>query len=226
MRRLPVLALTFAFPVCLGLARLSAPAAKTEFQPPQPVSVSDVAYPPQSIAVGTVVLRAEVGESGDVKGVTPVRPIASLTEEAVRAVQEWKFKPATLKGKAVASLVTVAVTFNPAVNKPADIPLPPAEAGAGDTKEARYTPPGIAAASFPEFPLGGMVYGSVALDVSVSANGEIGRVAVLRDIVSLTNQAEKAVKKWKFTPAQYDGRPMRASVVLAFVFRFPATNSR
>jgi TonB family protein len=189
------------------------------FCPPVPVTVSNVEYPVASIAIGTVVLEAEVSEAGEVTEVTVVRDVVSLTPEAVRAVKTWRFNPATLDGKAVASRVTVAVAFGPNVNKPTDVPL---TAQVSAPREARYVAPVIAAAAFPDFPLGGVAFGSVALSVSVGTRGAIAGIRTLHDIVSLTSEAQKAIKRWKFRAAQYDGRPVRAEVVVAFVFRLPA----
>ena len=80
-------------------------------EPAEVVEVADTYYPPRSVAFGTVVLQVTVGESGEIEDVKVVRHIPSLTEEAVRSVRKWKFKPATLDGKPVRSVIPVAFTF-------------------------------------------------------------------------------------------------------------------
>jgi hypothetical protein len=222
MRRLPVLALALSLPAWPGLGDSSLPAEKKiDFQAPLATEVRDIPYPPNSIAIGTVVLRVEVSVVGEVTSVQPVREIVSLTEPATTAVESWKFAPAKLDGKPIASETTVAVTFNPAVNKPTDVPLPPAK-NEESAKEPRYVPPDVDSASFSEFPLGGIVFGTVGFDLAIGPNGALTKMKVVRDIVSLTGPGQNALKKWKFAPARFDGRPVQGHVVVAFVSRLPA----
>jgi periplasmic protein TonB len=62
---------------------------------------------------GVVILEAIITASGaveDVKVLKSVNPL--LDASAVRAVQQWRYKPATLNGRAVRVYLTVTVTFN------------------------------------------------------------------------------------------------------------------
>jgi len=62
---------------------------------------------------GVVILEAIITASGaveDVKVLKSVNPL--LDSSAVRAVQQWRYKPATLNGRAVRVYLTVTVTFN------------------------------------------------------------------------------------------------------------------
>lgn len=77
------------------------------------VSVVDAVYPLQSVASGTVVLEVSLNEEGKITGVRVVQGIGSLTEPAVNAVQQWKFRGAKLDGKPVASKVAAAFSFVP-----------------------------------------------------------------------------------------------------------------
>lgn len=110
MRRLvmPVV-LTLA----LGSGRMIATIQESprHFVSAEVVEVTDTYYPPLSVAFGTVVLQATVAESGEIRDIKVIRDVPSLTQEAVRSVRKWKFKPATLGGKPVASSVPVAFTF-------------------------------------------------------------------------------------------------------------------
>lgn len=85
--------------------------APPKFVPPQILRTVDAAYPIKSVAFGTVVVEVHVAASGEIADVRVVRDIPSLTEQAVKAVKEWKFQPASLGGKPVASIVPVAFTF-------------------------------------------------------------------------------------------------------------------
>ena len=82
-----------------------------KFQPAEVLAVTDTYYPPRSVAFGTVVLQVTVGESGEIQDIKVIRHIPSLTEEAMRSVKRWKFKPASLDGKPAGSVIPVAFTF-------------------------------------------------------------------------------------------------------------------
>ncbi len=61
---------------------------------------------------GTVILSVAVYEKGKVTSVKVVNPLeSSLDRRAVRAVKHWRFSPATLDGKPVASEFNVSVDF-------------------------------------------------------------------------------------------------------------------
>jgi TonB family protein len=83
------------------------------FTPPSVVAVTDAVYPINSVASGTVVLEVTIDEGGKVAAVKVVRGIASLTEEAERAVRQWKFQPARFGGHPVSSRIPVAFSFVP-----------------------------------------------------------------------------------------------------------------
>jgi TonB family protein len=84
---------------------------------PQPIKEVKPAYTARAMQAkiqGTVWLKAVVLPSGDVGDVTVSRsldPEHGLDEEAIRAMRQWKFKPGTKDGKAVAVEVTVEMTF-------------------------------------------------------------------------------------------------------------------
>lgn len=82
-----------------------------DFKPAEIVSAADAAYPPSSIASGTVVLKLIIGPSGQVEDTRVIRDIPSLTQEAKRSAKQWKFRPATLNGKPIRTQVVAAFTF-------------------------------------------------------------------------------------------------------------------
>ena len=69
------------------------------------------------------------------------------------------------------------------------------------------------------YPWNSIAEGTVILEVTVDHWGEIEDVRVLRDVPSLTEPARKAVKKWKFKPATLNGKPVTATIPVAFAFR-------
>jgi protein TonB len=61
---------------------------------------------------GVVILEAIITAEGSVEDVRVLKSVNPLLDaSAVRAVQQWKYKPATLGGRAVRVYLTVTVTF-------------------------------------------------------------------------------------------------------------------
>jgi TonB family protein len=59
-----------------------------------------------------VILEAIITDQGSVEDVRVLKSVNPLLDaSAVRAVQQWKYKPATLNGRAVRVYLTVTVTF-------------------------------------------------------------------------------------------------------------------
>ena len=62
---------------------------------------------------GVVILEAIITASGSVEEVKVLKSVNPLLDaSAVRAVSGWRYKPATLNGRAVRVYLTVTVTFN------------------------------------------------------------------------------------------------------------------
>lgn len=61
---------------------------------------------------GTVVLHLEIGASGQLTSIKVIRAAGlGLDGKAIEAVRQWRFKPATKDGEAVASQTEVQVSF-------------------------------------------------------------------------------------------------------------------
>lgn len=186
------------------------------------VSATDVRYPLQSIAIGTVILEVAVSETGNVENVQPLRAIPSLTEVAIESVKHWHFKPALLGGKPVRSRTAIAVTFNPAALPASNVPLPPLSAkGHPHSSALQLQPVEVIAAAFPQYPASSVTTGTVVLRVTVDENGRAEKTMAVRRIASLTSQCIRTVSDWKFKPAEFQGKPSRSSIALAFVLRPP-----
>ena len=198
--------------------------AKIQFESAELLSATDVPYPVQSIAIGTVVLEVIVSQTGEVEDIRTIRDIPSLTDVAVVSVKQWHFKPASLKGEPVRSRTTVAVTFNPAALPATSVPLPPLS-GSGPSRslDVQPEPIDVAEAVFPQYPANSVTTGTVVLRVTISGDGQVENTKVVRKIPSLTTQCIRAIEDWKFKPAQLQGRPLRSSIGLAFVLRPPAS---
>ena len=194
------------------------------FEAAEIVSGTDIAYPANSIAVGTVVLEVTVDEKGTVEGVRPIREIQSLTETAVESVKKWRFKPALLNGQPTRSRTVVAVTFNPAASLAHDVPLSPLSATERSSSAALEPEPvKVVLARFPQYPGNSVTAGTVILRVTVDSKGRVENTTAIRDIASLTATCIDVVKEWRFEPAEYRGKPIPASIAVAFVLRLPLT---
>lgn len=189
------------------------------FEAAELISTTDLSYPVQSIAVGTVILEITVSEKGAVEDVRPTREIQSLTETALRAVKQWHFKPATLDGKPVRSRTSVAVLFNSVATYPYETALGTISERSDSSLEPE--PVGITAASFVRYPPNGQTTGTVVLRAVIDTEGYVERIVTIRDVPTLTEPCNEALKRWKFQPAQLHGNPISSSISVAFVLRPP-----
>ncbi len=113
MRTFLLSAFVLVIAVKIGVTHQQAEQAPPRFDPPTVVNVVNAVYPLQSVVSGTVVLEVSLDDTGKIAEVRVVRGIPALTESAERSVRQWKFQPAKLDGKAVASKVPVAFSFVP-----------------------------------------------------------------------------------------------------------------
>ena len=212
--------------------------AQAPFQAAETLSVPDLPAQSACLAGGTVVLDALITETGDVQKVEVRRDIACLTQLAVRAVEKWKFSPATFAGKAVASRVPVAVTFPPPGPFVNPVPLPALEPQSEAAIQAAFQPAEVTRATFPNyeaptqttipvvsqkdrstFPKYPDYRNTAVLEVTLSEKGEAEEIKVLGDCYPLTKEAKDVVGDWRFMPAAFNGNPVRSKIVLAFVSR-------
>jgi len=225
------------------LASTQVLAAQTEtssteapFQAAETLSVTDIPAYTNCSASGTVVLDALITETGDVQKVEVRRDIACLTQVAVRAVEKWKFSPATLAGKAIASRVPVAVTFPPQGPSVNPIPLPALKPQSEEAIQAAFQPAEVTRAVFPNYyaPTQTTIpvvskedratipkyiehRDTAVLEVTLSAKGEAQEIKVLGNCFPLTKEAKGVLGDWRFMPAAFNGNPVPSKIVLAFV---------
>jgi len=166
---------------------------------------------------GTVVLDALITETGEVQDVEVRRDLACFTQLAVQAVKDWKFSPATFTGKAIASRMPVAVTFESSTSF-SPVPLPPLIPQSAAAIQAEFQPAEVTRGRFPHFHTGyTFAEGTVVLEVTLSAKGEAEEIKVLRDVPPFTAEAKDIVSEWRFMPAAFNGHPVRSKILLAFV---------
>ncbi len=87
-----------------------------DVKPPQLINKVEPSYPEAARKArmeGVVILEAIITASGAVEEVKVLKSVNPLLDAAAtRAVQQWKYRPATLNGRAVRVYLTVTVTFN------------------------------------------------------------------------------------------------------------------
>lgn len=73
----------------------------------------------------------------------------------------------------------------------------------------------------PAYPASVVIGGTVVLKVRVSSSGEFQDVQVLREASGFEQLAIETVKKREFAAAAFDGKPVTASLPVAFSFSQP-----
>ncbi len=66
-------------------------------------------------------------------------------------------------------------------------------------------------------PINSNATGMVELRVTVGKTGRVSDVQVVRELASATESSVSAVKKWEFTPATLDGKPLASVVTVSVV---------
>jgi len=210
--------------VVLGMARRAPASHPQNFVPPDVLTASDIPYPATSVAAGVVTLGVNLDGTGQITNVQTLRDIPTVTTQATLALQNWTFAAASLNGNHVPSTLVVNIVFDPAFLDSNNIPLAPPESfQPPNPKATSYTPPQLFTATFPPSPANGLGSGAVVLDASINSQGKIANVVTVRDVPTLTAAAVAALQNWSFSAAIYGNTPIASKVVVAMVFRNPAT---
>jgi protein TonB len=94
---------------------LTAPTQSSAFIPPVPISQPGPSYPELALRSRTsaaVILDLQVDEQGKVTRATPVGGPVLFHPAAVAAALKWRYKPASVDGRNVPSLVRVTINFS------------------------------------------------------------------------------------------------------------------
>ncbi len=210
--------------VVLGLPGTTPAKHAQNFTPPDLLGASGIPYPATTVAAGVVSLAVNMDATGQVINIQTLRDIPTLTTQATLALQNWTYSPATLNGKHVPSTLIVHIVFDPAFLDSNNIPLgPPESFQPPNPKATPYTPPQLFTATFTQYPANGLSSGAVVLDVAINNQGSILKITPVRDVPTLTAAAAAAVQHWRFGAAIYGNTPIASKVIVAMVFRNPAT---
>ena len=193
------------------------------FVPANVSKAGNIPYPASSLDAGVVTLSVDLDETGQVTAVTILRDIPSVSGPAIAAVHSWTYAAATLDGKPVTSTLTINIVYDPGFLGADNIPLPPpAQTQPISKKDPTFFPPQLNTATFAPYPAKTKAQGAVVLNVTLDQNGNAAKVATVRDVPPLMASATGALKKWNFSAATYEGKPIQSHMVVAFVFRSPS----
>lgn len=185
---------------------------------------------------GEIVLQVTVASSGSVQDVTVVSGEPVLVGPAIDAVRQWQFAPCIQDGRPVESQITVSVSYDlgrgasdPVDESPAILKEPPEdvtqEIESGQLFQLRdgVTFPKALDMPRPEYSEAAQkakLQGDVLLGVVVDTNGKARSVWVVQTLgAGLDENSVEAVRRWSFTPATKDGKPVPVLVNLAVPFR-------
>jgi outer membrane biosynthesis protein TonB len=224
MKRLLFVSLLFLltiFATTSGIA--NAAKEPPHFIPANVLKAGPIPYPASSLDAGVVTLSINLDNAGQIDSVNILRDLSSVSGLAISAVHSWTFSTATLDGKPVPSNLVVNIVYDPGFLGADNIPLPPPAQVQPITKNGpAYLPAQLTTASFAPYPPKTKAQDSVVFNVSLDANGNVTKVATLRDVPPLTASALGTLKKWSFSPATYDGNPIASTMLVAIVFRSPS----
>jgi outer membrane biosynthesis protein TonB len=193
------------------------------FVPANVSKAGNIPYPASSLDAGVVTLSVDLDETGQVTAVAILRDIPSVSGPAIAAVRSWTYAAATLDGKPVTSTLTINIVYDPGFLGADNIPLPPpAQTQPISKKDPAFFPPQLNTATFAPYPAKTKAQGAVVLNVTLDQNGNAAKVATVRDVPPLTTSATGVLKKWNFSAATYEGKPIQSHMVVAFVFRSPS----
>ena len=90
----------------------------------------------------------------------------------------------------------------------------PALYGAG----VNYTSPIPYLVKEATFPINSVASGTVTLTVVVEKDGRVSEAKVLKSIPSLDEPSVRAARQWRFEPGRLNGRPVRSTASISFVY--------
>lgn len=222
--------------LALILVAAAMASADDSFKPAEAVSVTDafsiLFYPETQIRPDAfVILNLCLNREGNIRTIDVLRDPVSMGKIATSSARSWKFRPASEQGQAVASPIPVVFVYRPTnfgfLGPPSGLqptnlkPALPDQPCA--TKGTNYVPAAALAATYPDYPVNSVAWGSVIIQVTINAGGRMAIAKVLHPMPSFTQFSLDALKKWRFQAATLGGKPMDSNLVIAFVFQTPSS---
>jgi TonB family protein len=168
---------------------------------------------------GRVAVEVTVAPDGKARALQIVRGLGhGLDQNALVAVRDWHFVPATLNGRPIEATTRVDVEFS---LKNAELN----ELIANDMATRigpGVTPPQVVHRADPFYPpniTSPTPEGSVVLDAVIAENGIPHVIRVIRSLDWQFDEiAINALKEWRFSPAIKEGKPVKVRMNVAVEF--------
>lgn len=144
-----------------------------------------------------------------------------LDQEAIRAVQQWRFEPSLQNGQVIRAATYVPVNFR-LQRQIYDARLP--SQGGNEVFQITdgVTIPKIISrvvAPYTDEARAAKLEGKIVLLIEITSAGRVENVVVLREMgKGMDESAVQAIKRWKFSPATKDGRPVAVMVTVEMNF--------
>jgi len=180
------------------------------------------AYPAAKSAQlrGVVALDVQVDKDGTVSQVKALSGNPVLARAAEQAVGQWKYRPVTVGGHAIAVGGNVLLTFDqaksPAVREGGEWPFREV-ACKGDPLGPLYR----VAPEYPKIAQLAHVQGDVVLDLVIDKEGKVADLKVVSGHPLLVQAAMDAVKQWRYRPYLVGGEAVAVDGRVTVKFQAP-----
>jgi TonB family protein len=188
------------------------------FVPARRISGSLPAVPPPTVVWWIEeTLEVVIDTTGRVAEMRPLRATKMPTDLLEHSVADWRFRPASDRGRAVQSRVLVAAIFRP----PALYDTPMLGAAPVDRAVPSDEIPLPIVTAPPRYPPLAVGDAVVLLEVLVNPHGRIRQVRVMTGAPTFDQASLDAASRWSFRPARHNQRAVEAYAYLVFAFRQP-----
>jgi protein TonB len=100
--------------ISLGAASPTTPVPTPKMVQPQLLTRVEPDVPRELLTAGTPILKARITEKGDVVDIQVIRSVGKDADKYyVNALRRWKYKPATVDGRPVATELTITMMIRP-----------------------------------------------------------------------------------------------------------------
>lgn len=215
-------------------ACVAAAHAQQSYLAPTLIEAGNVVFPNSGPPVAAISLLAAVDPDGHVSetqtvdsvGSTPsgeayAGTLAGYVNDSIAAAKQWRFSPAVdLRRKPTRSTASITFVYQTVFDRGADTTIIPS-LETSSRKADEYQPPLAGKVSRVEYPLRGFIQTpspTVVLNLQIEADGSISTVDVIQSVPALNALAVRDVKNFQFRAARYEGKPIRSTAIVAFVF--------
>ena len=193
--------------------------------PPKILQAATAVYPAEELARArrACMIALTIDANGAPANISVFRSAGeSFDAAAVKAVASSKFQPGSLNGRPVPVAIHIRVLFDADQDPAIPVIVRQAQRNPGDT-QAGQTPPAVLHSADPEYSdeaRRAKIKGVVIVSLLVDADGLPTDIRVVRSLGhGLDEKAIECVSKYRFRPAQKDGRPVPTRINIEVNFQ-------